>query len=246
MRWSQAWTVARHDMRLFRRKRGVLVGLVAFPLGVAVGFPFLVGQVILPSAGSVPAGTWLPALIEAFSFWFVIGGASLPTTIASYSIVGEKVSKSLEPLLATPTSDGELLLGKALAALIPTVLAMGGGALLFQVLMDVETRGALGYLYFPNAAMAVVVFLAMPLAALLAIEASVLISSVVTDVRSAQQYAGVIFLPFIFLYIASEIALPLNAPNLLIISGALALVVALLFGVSLRTFRREEILTRWR
>ncbi len=36
--------------------------------------------------------------MNAFSFWFVIGAAFLPVTIASYSLVGEKVQKSLEPL----------------------------------------------------------------------------------------------------------------------------------------------------
>jgi ABC-2 type transport system permease protein len=246
MRLSQAWIVTRHDMSLFRKKRGVFFGLVLFPIAVGIGFPLLVGQYILPHGGAATANLWLPSLIDAFSFWFVIGGATLPTSIASYSIVGEKVSKSLEPLLATPTTDGEILLGKGLAALLPTLGAMWTGSILFQVLMDVETRGALGYLYYPNAAIVVIMFVVMPLAALLAIEASVVISSQVTDVRSAQQYSGLIFLPFIFLYIAAEISLTLNATNLLKIAGGLSVVDLALFYTSLRTFHRDEILTRWK
>jgi ABC-2 type transport system permease protein len=245
MRLSQAWIVARHDMGLFRQKWGVLLGLVAFPVGVGVGFPVLVGAVILPSGGPDPS-SWLPTLLDAFSFWFVIGAASLPTTIASYSIVGEKVSKSLEPLLSTPTTDGEILLGKGLAALLPSLGAMWAGAAIFQVLMDVATREALGYLYYPSWQMAVLLFVAAPLSALLAIEASVVISSRVTDVRSAQQYAGLIFVPFIFLYIAAEIGLPLNVVNLLLISAGFAAIALALFFVSLRAFRRDEILTRWK
>lgn len=246
MRLSQAWIVARHDMSVFAQRRGVILGLILFPIAVGVGFPLLVGHYILPHAKGANADLWLPPLLDAFSFWFVIGSVSLPTSIASYSLVGEKVSKSLEPLLATPTTDGEILLGKGLAAWLPTLGAMWAGSILFQGLMDVETRGALGYLYYPNSEMLVIISLAMPLAALLAIEGSVVISSQVTDVRSAQQYAGLIFLPFIFLYVAAEVVLTLNVTTLLYVAGALALGDVVLFYASLRTFHRDEILTRWK
>ncbi len=245
MRISQAWIVARHDMGVFRQKFGILIGLIAFPIGVGFGFPLLVAYLILPHAGPDPS-TSLSGLLDAFSFWFVIGAASLPTSIASYSIVGEKLSKSLEPLLSTPTTDGEILLGKSLAALLPTLLGVWAGSVVFQVLIDLETRGPFGYLYYPNPQMAVVLFVAAPLAALLAIEAAVVISSRVTDIRSAQQYAGLIFLPFIFLYVVAEVRLTLDATNLLYISAGLAGVVLVLFFASTRAFRREEILTRWK
>jgi len=49
--------------------------------------------------------------------------AIIPITIASYSIVGEKSTHTIEPLLATPISTGQLLTGKALAAAIPSVIA---------------------------------------------------------------------------------------------------------------------------
>jgi ABC-2 type transport system permease protein len=243
MRLSQAWTVARHDMRLIRRKRGIMAGLIGMPIGVGVGFPALVA-LLLSQGGSNPA-SWLPTYIEAFSFWFVIGAASLPNTIASFSIVGEKVSKSLEPLLATPTSDGEILVGKALAAFVPTMLAVWAGSVIFQVLIDVETLGPFGYLFFPDWTIAIELFVLVPLAALLAIEASVIISSRVTDIRSAQQYAGLIFLPLIVVYVASEIV-GLTSSRLLYIGGALAAIVLVLYYASLRTFHREEILTRWK
>lgn len=243
MRFSQAWIVARHDMTLLRQKRGILIGLIAYPVGIGLGFPALVGYLV--GLGHDPA-SWVPMYLNAFSFWFVIGAATLPTTIAAYSIVGEKVSKSLEPLLATPTTDGEILLGKGLAAFVPTVLAMWAGSVIFQALVDFFTRGPFGYLFYPNWQMVIILLVTMPLATLLAIEACVVISSRVTDVRSAQQYSGVIFLPLIFLYIAAEIKLPLNATNLLIISGGLAGIVLVLFFVGLKTFHREEILTRWK
>jgi ABC-2 type transport system permease protein len=244
MRLSQAWIVARHDMHLIRKKRGILAGLIGFPIGVGIGFPALVGLILSQTSGD--ASAWLPIYLNAFSFWFVIGAASIPTTVAAYSIVGEKVSKSLEPLLSTPTTDAEILVGKGLAAFVPTVLGMWGGAALFQVLIDLETRGPLGYLYYPNWAMAVILFVLMPIVAVLAIEASVIISSHVTDVRSAQQYSAIIFLPLIFIYVASEVVLTLNLVNLLYIAGGFAVVSLVLYVISVRTFHRDEILTRWK
>ena len=73
-----------------------------------------------------------------------------------------------------------------------------------------------------------------------------LITSRVTDVRSSQQYAGLGAMPFIFLYIAAEIALKLNARNLALISLVLGIIAYALFQASTRTFHRDEILTRWK
>jgi len=233
-------------MGLFRKKRGVMVGLVAFPIGVALGFPALVAYIV-SKAGGMSVASYLPQFIDAFSFWFVIGAVSLPTVIAGYGIVGEKVEKSLEPLLSTPTTDGEILLGKVLAAFLPTILAIWAGSALFQGLIDRVTRGALGFYYYPNWSMALVLFLLAPLACLYAIEVSVLVSSRVTDVRSSQQSAGLVFLPFIFLYIAGEIGyFTLDTTHLLYVAAVLAALVVFLFVVSERVFHREEILTRWK
>ncbi len=245
MRASQAWIVARHELTMLRQRRGLLAGLIAYPLGVGLGFPALVGFVLLPHGGPDPAA-WAPMYIDAFAFWFVIGAASIPTSIASYSIVGEKVSRSLEPLLSTPTTDGEILFGKTLAALLPTLVAAWLGAALFQALIDVETLGPFGYLYYPNLSMTIELFVAVPVVALVAIEASVVISARATDIRSAQQYASVMFVPLIIVYVAAEVILTLDPLHLLYISGVFALLALVLFEVSLKTFRREEILTRWK
>jgi ABC-2 type transport system permease protein len=246
MRFSQAWLIARHDIRLIRQKRGIMVGLIAFPVGVALGFPALVA-IIIQSAAGAPTGSYLPGLIDAFGFWFVIAAASLPNAIAAYGIVGEKIEKSLEPLLATPSTDGEILLGKTLSALVPTMLAIWAGAALFQVLIDVVSGPSLGYYFYPNWEMAVILFVLAPITCLYSVEAAVIVSSRVTDVRSAQQYAGVIFIPLIFVYIVGEIGkFTLDTVNLLIIAGALGAIAVALYFVATKTFHREEILTRWK
>lgn len=245
MRWGAAWVVAAKDLGIVRKKRSLLLSILAFPLGAAVGLPLVV-EFVGRRSGGIPAAI-LPGLLNSFSFFFMIGAVALPTAIASYSLVGEKVEKSLEPLLATPTTDGEILLGKAVAAFLPPLLAIYLGAGVFMGLCDAITRPALGHFYYPNGTIAALLLTVTPLSCLLAVEASVLISSRASDVRSAQQMAGLLVLPFAAIYVAAEVgAIPLDIVHLLEIAGGLLLVDAVLFMAMRATFRREEILTRWR
>ncbi len=61
--------------------------------------------------------------LQQFLITFLILPGYIPLSIASYSIVGEKQSRSLEAVLATPIRTTELLAGKAIAALVPAILA---------------------------------------------------------------------------------------------------------------------------
>ncbi len=123
--------------------------------------------------------------IDAFRFWFVIAAATVPTAIATYCIVGEKVEKSLEPLLSTPTTDREILLGKSLAAFVPVISAIWVGSVLYMTLTDGLTRAEFSPPYFPNVQIAILLLALTPLACLFTIEVSVLVSVRVADVRSA-------------------------------------------------------------
>ena len=83
MRFSQAWIIARHDMGIFRHRLGIMGPLLGLPLGVGIGFPLLVHYIVATN-GPSGLGSYLPQLIEAFSFWFVIGAGTVPTAIAAY------------------------------------------------------------------------------------------------------------------------------------------------------------------
>lgn len=52
-------------------------------------------------------------MVSQFMIMFMIIPLAIPASISSYSIVGEKINRSLEPLLATPITTAELLVGKA-------------------------------------------------------------------------------------------------------------------------------------
>ncbi len=243
MRLTKAWVVATKDLATFARRKSVLYSLVVFPVFVAVGLPFITKLI-----DGNTAGTGIPvSVLDSFGFFLVIGAASIPLGIASYALVGEKVQKSLEPLLATPTTDGEILLGKCLACFLPTILAIYLGAALFMGLMDRVTYASLGDDAFPNPIMDVMLGLVAPLACLLSIEANVVISAWASDVRTAQQTGSLILLPFAAIYIASETnLLPLSVAGMLELAGLLAAIDLALFAVARAVFQREQILTRWK
>jgi ABC-2 type transport system permease protein len=240
MNLGTSLTVAAKELKVIRRKKSIISYILVFPFLLSVLFLFIVqNQVVSSSEYSLG--------LESLTYFFVVLAAVLPASIAAYSIVGEKVEKSLEPLLATPTTDGEILLGKSIAAFVLPVLTIWAAATFFMAATDYLTYGALSFYYFPNWTCEVMLFLLAPLAAIFSIETAVIASSRVSDVRGANQIASLMFLPFMGVFLAGvEGVFAFNADNLLVVSGIVLIIdVALLF-LSTATFRREEILTKWR
>jgi ABC-2 type transport system permease protein len=243
---QNVWTIASKELGAYKKKKSLLYSTILFPVLVGIGFPLLLGVLGQTISGGIPDFA-LPGVINSFMFFFIIGVIFISGGIASYSIIGEKVEKSLEPLLATPITDSEILLGKSIAAFLPALLATYGGAAIFATLIDVTTASTLGYLYFPNISMVVTLFAVVPLVCLVSVEVAVLISAKINDVRAANQYGGVLAFPFVIIYVAGETSIiNLNTTNLLLISATILVVDVLLFFLSKATFQREEILTKWR
>jgi len=239
MNWQNVATIARKDLAIMMTRRSLRIALVVLPLGLAVLFSQIIAH------GNFTADE-LPQWLNAFLFFFMIYTGALPATIASYSMVGEKVERSLEPLLATPASDGEILLGKALAALTLPLLAMWAGMVTLMALCDAFTHATLGYLYFPNWMAAVTVFAVAPLLATMAVAFSVLVSARVSEVRTAQQLGGLAAVPGIGLYVGLVSgAFSLDLASLGVMCGVLAVIDIALALAARATFHREEILTRW-
>ena len=241
---KNVWTITTKDIGLFIRKRLILLSALILPLFISIGLPMIIWYVI--NHRNVPVQVLFP-IFEAFSFFFIILAAIIPTVIGSYSFVGEKTEKTLEPLLATPTTDDEILLGKSLAAFLPTICMIYISAVIFMVLMDIFTFAEVGYLFFPNWNFGIMIFLDSPLACVMSIELSVLVSSRVSDIRSAQQLAGLAMIPFILLYLLIELhVITIDVNTLLIIAGIIAIIDICLFFASRAIFQREEILTKWK
>ncbi len=123
-------------------------------------------------------------VVAEFLLLYLIVPVIIPMTIASYSIVGEKSTRTLEPLLATPITTLELLAGKGLAASIPAVLATWGGFLIFYIgvrMMEVSAK-VVSKLFAPLWLLAI--FCVGPLLAMAGVSIAVMISSRVNDPRA--------------------------------------------------------------
>ena len=244
MNFKNVWTITEKDLGLFRKKKTILYSALILPLFLSIGLPMIAWYVI--NNRNVPIQTIFP-IFDAFSFFFLVLAAIIPTFIGAYSFVGEKTEKTLEPLLATPTTDYEILLGKSLAAFLPVIIMIFISGVIFMVLMDIFTFAKVGYLYFPNWNFGIILLLNSPLACVMSIEFSIIISSRVNDVRSAQQLAALIIIPFFALYLLTEIrVITLETSTLLLIAGIITLIDIALFFASRAIFQREEILTKWK
>lgn len=239
MRLQKSWVIATKDFNIFRKKKRILYTLIILPILLSIGLPLSIASLTEIAA--------ITALLNAFSFFYIILAYILPNTLASYSILGEKIEQSLEPLLATPTTDSELLFGKTLTSFLPCVGIIYIGSIIFMVLSDLITYNTLNYLFFPNWSMAFILLLAVPLSAILSIQINVIISSRVNDVRTANQLGLILFIPFIAVYVLIETNIvSLNIINLLAISSILFLIDAVLFYINKATFNRDAILTKWK
>lgn len=240
MNWWKSWVVANKDFKIFRKKKRILYALIFLPLLLSIGLPFVF-------LGVENTSSEILVLLNALSFFYIILAYILPNTLSSYSIIGEKIEQSMEPLLSTPITDSELLLGKTIASFLPCILMVYLGAVIFMTLTDLITYSNIGQIFFPNWNMAFILLVAVPLSSILSIQLNIIISSRVNDVRTANQLGLLLFIPFIAVYLLLETnILSLNILNLFIISLILVILDVLLFYLSQIIFRRDEILTKWK
>jgi len=253
MRLWKSWIVTRKDLSVFRKNKYVLYSLIAMPiiLGVVLPIIFIFALNTQITSGELPREEVLAAvnqIVGLATMYFVLIPAILPSIIASYSFVGEKIEKSLEPLLATPTTDGELLLGKSLASFIPCMVVTYVGAAISAIIIDFWsiTTPQIATIIIPNPYWLLVIGAIAPLACIMSVEANIIVSSKVNDIRAAQQLGGLVVLPLIFVVIFASTSAQLS--TILAIAVILALAVAdiALFYLSKATFQREEILTKWK
>lgn len=190
LNWSRVAAVTRKEFREFRRSRSVIATMSVLPLVFLVE-PIIV---IFRLAPTVSASAVDRAVSSTFLL-LLVAPALLPATIAAYSVVGEREQGTLEPLLTTPVRREEILLGKAVATIVPAV----GIAYMVFVIIEVSAR-----LFASNAAVSpalwqgphvIAEILFAPLLAGWSIWVGIAISTRSSDVRAAQQLGTLASIP---------------------------------------------------
>jgi ABC-2 type transport system permease protein len=186
-------------------------------------------------------------LMNTFLLMFMMMPLAIPVAIAAYSIVGEKTTRSLEPLLATPITTEALMAGKSLAAAIPAIVATYAGFFIFALLVPITgvTPAVRASLVAPTWLIAILIV--GPLMAVMAVNVAIIVSSRASDPRVAEQISMVVILPLLML-LFGQIGglLVVNARLMTFVAiGLVAVDVALVY-LGARLFQRETILTKWK
>jgi ABC-type Na+ efflux pump permease subunit len=218
MRSGLVLTVVRKEVREFRRNRFVIGTMAVLP------FIFLITPMItlfkVPESASGPQ---IHAAVGVMSLLMLIVPIVIPPVIAAYSVVGERDQGTLEPTLTTPVSASELLLGKAVAAFVPSV---GVAYAIYFIAAVIIRFGAahavVDVVWHPPQMLAQILF--TPLLATWSIWLGIGISTRASDVRVAQQLATLAGLPL--LAFTSLLSFQIVKPSVpLAIGLALALLV---------------------
>jgi ABC-2 type transport system permease protein len=186
-------------------------------------------------------------IVSQFMIMFMIIPLAIPSSISAYSIVGEKINRSLEPLLATPITTAELLIGKSLAAIIPALAAtwIGFGIFILGSWIMISNPVVIGN--FLDLRWIIAIFIIGPLMALSAVSFSIIVSSRVNDPRVAEQVSMIIILPVLAAFFGQMAGIIILNTTFMIASAlVLGLVDLVLVYLSVRLFQRETIITRWK
>jgi ABC-2 type transport system permease protein len=186
-------------------------------------------------------------IVSQFMIMFMIIPLAIPSSISAYSIVGEKVNRSLEPLLATPITTTQLLVGKSLAAILPALAAtwIGFGIFITGTWLIITNPTLLGQ--FLDLRWILAIFVIGPLMALTAVAFSIIVSSRVNDPRVAEQISMIIILPVLAAFFGQMAGIITLNISFMIASAAVFILVDLvLIYLAIRLFQRETIITRWK
>jgi ABC-2 type transport system permease protein len=257
-------TIIRKEWAEVFKKRMVLFTVIFMPLFLSI-LPLII-LYTMGGSGANSANAELPAqfqqlcdtslttgqcmqyyIVSEFLIMFMLIPLFIPVNIAAYSIVGEKTTHSLEPLLATPISTGELLAGKNLASVIPAIIATWVGFGIFAIGSLIITGGGALAAALLDPMWMIAIFVAGPLMAVLSVNFSIMVSSRVNDPRVAEQLSAVVILPLLLVFFG-QIAgwFILNSTLILLMCVILVFIDLLMIYLAVRLFQRETILTRWK
>jgi uncharacterized membrane protein SpoIIM required for sporulation/ABC-type transport system involved in multi-copper enzyme maturation permease subunit len=236
--WSGVWMLTRRELRDTLRDWRMVVPIVLLTLV----FPVI--MTLTASAAQNFVNRFNTPLIgeRLIPFLLMIVGffpMSFSLVIALEAFVGERERKSLEPLLATPLTDGQLYLGKMLASLVPALSAayLGIGVYLLGLFIFRN--------YTPQPILLAQILALTTIEGLVMVSGAVVVSSRATSVRAANLLASFIIIPMALLVQAESVIMFWAIYDALwgIVLG-LIVVDAILVRMGMSLFNREELLGR--
>lgn len=209
-------SIIRKELHELQRNRSLLLAMAVLPL------VFVIQPLIAVLGLSARAAS---GLRDEHVLLYLLGIPTLvPTAIAATAIAGERQQGTLEPVLTTPIRATELLAGKALAALGPSIAIALLVDVLFLVIVALFAQPGIASAMV-NGSDLVAQLIFIPLLAAWSVWVGIAISTRVSDVRVAQQAALLANLPLVILIVLIAIGTIPLSPALGVGLGALLFVV---------------------
>jgi ABC-2 type transport system permease protein len=231
--------VLRKELRDFRRKRSIVVTMCVLPLLFLLE-PVITIFLVTPttSGASLQKSLVLPIL------YLLLIPSIMPSTLAAYSVVGEREQGTLEPLLTTPIRQQEFILGKAASVMVPTLVLSYIVYALFFAAVGVFANNVVASAVFHDSSAIFALFVLAPLMAGWGIVVGMGVSVRATEIRVAQQLGTLASIPPVIgiILLAVGVVRP-TFPVALIFAGALFVLDSLLFRFVSRMFDRERLVT---
>ncbi len=271
MNWRAVGAIMRKDLRVVVQNKGVVLPIILLPVILFVVLPLL--TLVLPTAidssgassndmqellamvspglraqleGLEPdAAGAVFLLVYMLAPLFLIVPIMVSNVIAADSFVGEKERKTLEALLYTPTTDGELLTGKLLSAWLPALLVSLLGYLLYSVTANLAAARLVGEPLFPNLIWTVMVIWVAPAAAAFGLTSMMLVSVRAKTFQDAYQTGSLVVLPVVLLLLGQAMGVIYFSVWLTLGLGLALWIISLaLLVYGKRTFHRTELIAR--
>jgi ABC-2 type transport system permease protein len=218
-----------------------MLSIAVFQTALQKTVQLLPGVTQLPGTEKV-----LVLLLHQFNFFLLLIPTMIAVSAATFSIVDEKQTGSLEALLASPVRTWELLMGKALAGAIPALVMTWISAGVFLFIVSLLGWGHL-YSFIINVTWFLNLFLVTPAVAILSFILGVIGSSRAKDAKGAQNIILLIIFPVFALIGIQVTGIVLFTPLLtLALATGIGIIDWLMLRVAVRLFRRESILLQWR
>ncbi len=236
--WTRVAAIFRKEIRDYRHNRFVIMTMAMLPL-IFIALPIIEIFTIKATVSSSKLDTRIGLAL----LYMLLIPAILPSALAGYSVVGEREQGTLEPVLITPIRSTEFLLGKAFAALLPTLVIAYVMFGVFLAIAALFADPAVSSAVFERSHV-LIQLLFTPLLAGWSILVGIAISARASDVRVAQQLGVFASLPpLAVVALMSENVITPSIGLALGLAAALLLIDGLGWRVVAAMFDRERLVT---
>ena len=264
--------IVRKDLKVAVQNKGVVLPILILPLILFVIFPWVMAYA--PSWANA-AGTSVSnmdellarmpvgllnelsgytsdqqmivfALVYMLAPMFLIMPVMVSSVLAADSFAGEKERKTLEALLYTPTTDGELftakLMGGWTTAIVVTLLSF----VIYAIMVNAAGWHSIGHIFFPNWMWVALVFWVTPAVAGLGLVVMVFVSLRAQGFQDAYQIGGMVVLPVLLLMVGQISGVMYFSLGVVLFVGLVIwLIDAILLWFASKSFRRGELMAKF-